>query len=240
MGYQSALMGALAAANFNGWWEADAKFVWDPYVDTDATAVNPTIGGAMPKTSTNPATAAAGLWDMTGAVYSAAGGSIGATPVTQPYLVALAIDKFNQASTFCTNVVFGIGTNSVALGFSAAANAPVWKVASNSGAFSVQYSPQATITSGVVEILWIYFDPASGTTFVAGNGQNTVTSSGDVHASVTTGFNSDVTFGTTFGSTTGTSQLKHGIAQVVSRAGLTLAQAKAIVAKMQTAQGMGS
>ncbi len=240
MSARTARIAAIAATAFNQWWELDASFVWTPYADTNATQVDPTRGNVMPKTSANAAVSGSGLWDMTGAVYSANTAALATTSITQPFLVAVGVDKNNQASTFTSCITFGLGTNSVALGFAGNVSAPVWKVSSNSGAFSASYAPQAVIAKGNVAIQWVFFDPASANTFVAGNGQNTVTSSANVSANVTSGFNNCVTFGAQFGSTTGISQMKHGIAQVVSRAGLTLAQAKAIVAKMQTAQGLGA
>ena len=211
------------------WYEIDAKFVWDSIADTNNSQVDPVIGGVLAQNIGSGATISGGLWDMDGNLYVGANGSLSDTPLNVPFVVAWVADMDNLSATFSNLSVFGTVGSTLELRRGSGGTAPLVRVAS---AHSVQALCAAGPLTGK-HVFWAHWDGVSVLT--AGNDQNTHTTGTNASTAAITPFSRRVSIG---GIDAATSQMKHGSMQFVSRAGLTLAQAKAIVAKMQAHHGI--
>lgn len=209
------------------WYEADAKFAWDSTTDNDATQINPTIGNALPLTTGTGATIAGGLWDMDGNVYSIGGAGATATGLnpTKPFLIAGVFDKDNVG-----------------------ANVDLWQVTGSmyfqtkSGNFQFRYAAGVTydvnfLSAGGMptgeHVYWVYYDGAGTLTTGYDQIENStpvaITPGGTNTTRMRVGNAADSPWA---------SRAKHGSMQIVSRTTMTKAEAKAIVANMQTLHGI--
>lgn len=211
----------------DSWYQADSKFAWSTITDTDTAAVNPTVGSVLTLNAGTAAVAGGGLWDMQGATrYTLSTATLSDTPASgTPFLFAAVIDKDNHATDYVTFVNWGSGT--------------YVRFARSGGDFRVStyftagvyIIVDATMVAGA-QVYWCYGDGAATPTFYGGRNQTT---SANSLVSGASGLTIDRTITVGNGTTDNT---KHGSVQVVSRAGMTLADAKAIVAKMQAHHGI--
>lgn len=216
------------------WYEADSKFVWSSISDTDSAEINPIIGGgALALKAATPATISGGVWDMDNACYSSASSMVSTVPGNSPYLVAAVLDKDN-IGTASYVVVFQVGGSpyiqySTSSGADSNFKANVYV---NGGTVGVKFKATGTIPTGS-HVYWVYGDGTGNIT--AGIDQSAgETSYRDPGTSV---FSTDMYVGSS-NNNTPVSKMKHGSIQVLSRTGMTLTDAKAIVAKMQALHGI--
>lgn len=211
------------------WFEPDAKFAWSTITDTDTASINPSVGSAIALTSGTAAVANANLWEMQGDSYYYNSTAVASnTPASgTPVLFALVMDKTGLTGSYKNIAIFGTGpylkfdTNStdlLARGYFGAIS-------------SIGHGAISALPSGS-HVYWIYMDGASNPTMYSGRDQNDV---GNIYiaAAAGTAFLRGVRLGDT-----ASMVCKLGSCQVVSRAGMTLADAKAIVAKMQAHHGI--
>lgn len=237
--YRAARMASIVKESMIPWYAGDALFVESPFQDTDTAQVDPIVGGVMTLKSASPAAASGGFWDMTGSNYGGSSALTAGIDASKPFLVALAVDKNNHVGTFNTLLEFGSGTDNISFSTNGTPQ-PEFKVSLNSGAFAGAFITQATWSAkGTALIHWLYCNLTDATnTFLAGVNTTTTTSSGVLALPSGRTVTAPAIFGNTFGTTTGTSSIKQGIIQVVNRAGMSFADAQAIVAKMKTRQGI--
>lgn len=216
----------------SSWYPADAQFVWNAVADTDNAEINPTIGGTLTRFSGTGATVASGLWDMLNSnsyTNATETGMASAPPVQQAFLAAMVLDADDEGNTFDTLARIGVGSWFVAMTRNGTANICLQFYRNGPGG-------ALSCGSGLTgkHVYWLYADPDAATKVQVGYDQ--VNGSTDTTA-WTTGANwsRNVYIG---GASTAASNAKHGSVVFVSRAGLTLAQAKAIVAKIQTHHGI--
>lgn len=202
------------------WYESDAIFAWSTITDTAPAAVNPTLGNAVAKTVGADAVVSGDLWDMGGVTrYLNASGLASNPPANVPILFACVLDKDNHTAGFQKIAQFGSARG---LTFYTGAGIPSGFTArfNNAANFDVKFV--GTMPAGK-HVFWGFWD---GTTARAGYDQ--IENSAAALAMATfNGLNASVNIGDAV------SNMKHGSVQVIARTGLTLAAAKAIVAKMQ-------
>lgn len=200
------------------WYEGDAKFAWSGITDSDPAAINPTIGGTLALAGT-AASVAGGMWDMSGAA-SYSSGSSGSSAGDSPWLVAAVMDRDGDVSGFKSVVQFGNSSRFITFytGGGGAANfvARFYQGTPNDVKFA------ASAPTGK-HVFWAFWD---GTMVRAGYDQVE-----NISGAVARGnFNSGITQYVKIGDNT---QMKVGAVQSVPRAGMTITDALAIVAKMQ-------
>lgn len=215
---------SISFATGFAWYEADAKFAWSSITDSDNAQINPVIGNALPLTAGTGATVVDGLWDMDGNVYAGSGTATGLDP-TKPYLIAGVFDKDNME-----------------------ANNDAWQVTSGmyfqtaGGNFRFRYLAASTyshnfLTAGGFpagkHVYWAYYDGAGTLTTGYDQVENTstlaITPGGTMLSTMRIGGP---------GNTSPSSKAKHGSKQIISRTTMSKAEAKAMVAKMQTYHGI--
>ena len=215
----------------NSWYESDAKFAWSTITDTDTAAINPIRGGTVALTSGTAAVAGGGLWDLQTNSYYYNGTTAVATNLPQsgtPMLFAMVMDKDNHVANF--TVIAGFGTTPY-LQFTTDGSALYGKIYTGSAAHSVSFGNVTSLPTGA-HVYWIYMDGAGSPTMYVGRDQNDVGNIGSPSSSGQT-FGKGLQIGNTSGMLA-----KIGSVEVVSRAGMTRADAKAIVAKMQAHHGI--
>jgi len=223
----------LTFSTGNAWYEADALFAWDSIADSDPAEINPVIGNTMALNGT-AATVASGLWDLggNGAYYSATA-LTSAVDTSKPLLIAAVLDKDNQ-SVAGSNILKLSG--SFAYAFAWWGGGTPFQLNFNrdsGGTHNPGFAAGGASAPTGKHVFWIYHD---GTTLRIGIDQTEYTAGAGTIA-----FPSSVSRNLGFGSNLGSgtqSNMKHGSAQVVNRAGMTLANALAMVAKMQTHHGI--
>jgi len=213
----------------DAWYQNDAIFAFSTVVDTDTAAVNPTIGSSLPRTVGSGAAVSGDLWDMDGNCYGAVTGMTATIQNSKSFLVAMVLDRDNQSGGFQTVLSLGGGNF-----FS------FYTASTVSTNFSIRYFVNLSwdivlhfVTSGNVptgkHVYWAFWDINTKILTVGIDQTNGQTSSTDISAQTIT---QNLYYG---GNSSGAgSNMKHGSLQVVNRAGMTLADAKAAVAKMQT------
>lgn len=214
----------------DAWYEADARFAWDSIADVDNAAINPIIGGNLALTGT-AATIASGLWD-TGEVgrYTSATASIATISANNPILLAAVLDKDNHSASF--RFVVYCGSGQLFTLYNNGSNVLVGRW--NTGVAIDQACAAANPTGK--HVYWTYYD-ADPTTPKIHSGIDQVefgTGTAANFAGVT--FARDLTIGGP--NSANSSNMKHGSTQIVNRSGMTLANALAIVQKMQTLHGI--
>ena len=221
----------VSFATGDAWYAADALFAWDSIADSNNAAINPVIGGTVALTTGTGATVASGLWDMDGTVYRELSTALTARlDDSKPILIAAVLDEDNHTANFVTVLQVG-GANSIRLTMSSG-NQPRFDWVSGS---TGQIRTQEAAMTGGKKVYWTFYDPAT-TQLRAGVNQTENTT----HGPQTFTYVDDTSRGVIIGSeaTTSRSLMKHGSMQVINRSGMTLADAKAIVAKMQTLHGI--
>lgn len=213
----------------DAWYDASAKWAWSTITDTDSSAVNPTVGSSITLTSGTAPTPATGLWTMAADSYYSNTTSIASnTPSSgTPFLFAMVMDKFNLSSSFKTLARLS-GANFVRF-YTNAANFVVDTYFGT--AVSASFGTFASLPTGA-HVYWAYFDGAGSPTMYIGRNQSDVA---NVVVSGASGNTLDRTI--VIGNASGMGH-KQGSIQFVSKSGMTLADAKAIVAKMQTHHGI--
>jgi len=210
----------------DSWYAGDSLFAWSTIDDTDAAAINPSIGNTVAKVSTPAAAVSGGLWNMDGAAYNGAG-LISALVPSKPIFIAAVLDKDNHVATY-VNALMAVGGGQ---GVSFQVNASVANdiraiIAASNGSASVTFP---TTTAGA-HVYWFYSDGVNNVR--CGVDQNNGTASTALTLSASGTMGATVAVGSSANQPR--SLMKHGSMIVLNRTGLTLAQAKALVAKMQT------
>lgn len=201
------------------WYEGDSKFAWSGITDSDPAAVNPIIGGTLALAGT-PATVSDGMWKMGGAANytsSAAGVSAG----NMPWLVAAVIDRNNDASGFKAPVQVGNSSKVITFytggGGASGFTARFLQNGNTDVKFATPNAPSGK------HVFWAFWD---GTKVRAGYDQIE-----NAAAAVTKDMSNGISQYVKIGDNT---QMKIGAVQSVARTGMTITDALAIVAKMQT------
>lgn len=200
------------------WYEAVAKFAWSGITDSDPAAMNPTIGGTLSLTGT-AAVVASGMWDMNGtANYSSS--ATGSTAGNTPWLVAAVIDRDGSTTAFNQMLQFGNSSKMVMFqmgnGTASQFVAQFYQGSATDVPFAAGGYPSGK------HVAWAFWD---GTKVRAGYDQVENTA-----AAVTKVFDGGITQYVSVGSSC---QMKVGAIQSVPKAGMTITDALAIVAKMQ-------
>jgi hypothetical protein len=208
----------------DAWYSPDAKFAWSPVTDTDTAAANPTVGGAVARTTGVGAVAASGLWDMDENIYTTTTGLTSTVSTQTPFLYAAVIDKDNHTNTFTFVCRNGNGSaNWLSFYFN---GANFINMNSNINGANLSLSILAMASMSGKNVYWVHSDGGATPTFTVGYNQITATSA--VHPGVGTGlFDRHVTLGET------NVKVKLGSVQFSATAGMTLSNALALVAKMQ-------
>lgn len=231
--------GCLLSTAYANWYPSDASFVWDPILDTDATQVDPQIGASFPKTSAGGnATPGANYWDMTGAVYAGTS-AVSTLNTSLPFMMAVVLDRNNQASTFSYNGGQG-GGSSINFGWGSNFAQPEFRILIS--AFSATPIASTTAVKGTFQVIWCYINQGDPTFQIeAGFNQTTVTQTGSLTIP-TVNISTAWTFGAQSGSTTGVCQCRVGqIITLGNRSGgsaLTKTQCLAVVQSMQNNYGI--
>ena len=218
----------------DAWYAADSRFAWNSISDTDNVQINPDLGNSLPRVvGSTYAAISAGLWDMDGVAYATASGLSSTFSFGRPLLLASVLDKDNHTGTY--RGVLQVGSGSYLQFFVEALvntsfNARIYTstaAADNLAKFA------ATSPTGK-HVYWAYWNGVD--TLTAGYDQVTGSSATRASHAAATG-TARINIGTDDG-TTAKSNMKHGSTLFLDRAGLTLDQAKAIVAKMQALHGI--
>jgi hypothetical protein len=222
--------GIVSVPTGDSWYAGDSLFAWSTIEDTDTAAVNPAIGNVVAKVSTPKASAAGGLWDMDSAAYNGSGLTAALVP-SKPIFIAAVLDKDNHTAIY-VNALLAIGGGQ---GVSFQVNASVANdiraiIAASNGSATVTFP---TTTAGA-HVYWFYSNGVGSVQ--CGVDQNNGTTSTALALSASGTMGTTVVIGSN--ASTPRSLMKHGSMMVLNRTGLTLAQAKGIVAKMQTLHGI--
>lgn len=213
------------------WFETDARYAWDSILDADSAEINPSIGAVATRQVGPGAVVSGGLWNMDGNVYKATTGLLANLTLAQPFLLVAVFDPAAQPVGFASIIKVGSGTY-VSMVRAGSPNA--------FGMYSyvnptLLYKAFPAAPAGV-SAFWIYYDAAAvSPAFHLGINQT----DGDTQASSyapSSNFGRQLQVGGD--GTTAYSKMLHGSFEVVSRAGMTLSQAKAIVAKVQEHHGI--
>lgn len=230
-------LGAILAAANLPWYATDAQFAWSTLQDTDTAAVDPTLGNALAKQSTGAATVSGKLWDMTSAMYSSTTGLAATISMDIPILVAMVVDKNNHGNSLNTLDVFGNnGVDSIAFGTSSSVQ-PRFVVSVNSVVTQI-LTQNSWSAKGTALVHWVFFDRSNATdTIRAGTNSTQNATSGVVALASGRTMSRNVTKGNASGST-GVAFTKEGPTLVLGRAGMTFADAMAIVAGIKSYMGI--
>jgi hypothetical protein len=201
------------------WYEGDSPFAWSGITDSDPAALNPVKGNALTLTGT-AASVASGMWDM-GGVASYASTAAGSSAGDSPWLVAAVIDRDGDTTGFKAVVQFGNSSRFITFYTGGGGAANFTARFYQGGASDVKFATPNAPTGK--HVFWAFWD---GTKVRAGYDQIENTAA----AITRTNFNSGITQYVGVGAAT---QMKVGAVQSVPRTGMTIADALAIVAKMQ-------
>jgi hypothetical protein len=204
-------------------WESGAIFYFDSIADSSATAMNPSVGSAMAKAGGPDATVSGGLW-------TAPGGS-GTDYNANPAMTA----SLSFASNWMLEIVLNKGT--LTGGF----NIPVFRIGGSAylqiGTWGGDTSVSCQISNGTSDVFcdiawdatthafWYAFDVGTGL-ITFGKDQTTI----GTQAAPAGGWPASMAGYVQYQGR----GAKWGTTQVVQQAGLTVTQAKAVVAKLQT------
>lgn len=216
------------------WYATDAFWAWSSIDDSNNAAMNPAIGNALSLTTAagTEAVIASGLWDMNGsgtqATYSNASAFTSGISMNNPFLFAFVIERdADTPSQFTSMVQLSSGSRFLRATWNTT-DKWVCRCYNNDVSrpwdFNLQWDAVAIPNSKTV--CWVFYDGAGNWT--AGKNQTNT----DSRVQDASGFSLGQ-YVAVSGST-----CKHGSIQIVSRAGLTLAQAKDLVQKMQDHHGI--
>lgn len=213
------------------WYEADALWAWSTVDDTTTAQVNPARGNALSLTSAagTEAVAGSGLWDMNGSGTRAAyesntALSAGFQMGDMPFLWAFVIEKDSHATQFNSMVQLSSGSRFLRATWNTGDTFVVRNY--NNGIWDFNLTIDTAIPT-TKSVCWVYYDNATGEWHSGINQTDKET-----HVQSATGHS--------LGQYIGLREMdcKMGSIQLVRRSGLTKAQAKAIVQKMQTHHGI--
>ncbi len=218
----------------NAWYEGDALFAWSSVDDDDSTQINPVIGGTLPVVEGAAATLADDMFGLTASGrYGSATALTATIAANKPILWAFVLDKASHTAAYKYIVRQGSG-NFMAAFVSANVNTE-FRAYGNVSTVSnptLKFSPSTPVGK---HVFWAYFDPV--TVKLHAGVDQVENGSVDVNYTSSTTFGRELYVGGA--SVAGMhSSMKHGSIQVLNRSGMTLADAKAIVAKMQAHHGI--
>lgn len=221
----------LSFTTGSAWYEADALFAWSTLTDTDTAAVNPDIGSTLPLNSGSAATysGADKAWQFTAGEYTGSG-LISAHAPTKPTLIAYVFDRSTQGQTWSYLTHIG-GANFISLGADGGLSTSVG-FTGNIGSRGFAQATKFSLPTVGKNVLWMYIDP-DARVITCGKNQADVYVDTTRPAAFFAALPPNLTFGTGGPTDTTYNTTKLGGLEVVNRTGLTLAQAKAIVAKIQ-------
>lgn len=210
------------------WFESDANFAWDAFYNTTDTGVmvprTSRAGNVLTRTAGVEATITPGWWDING-LYE---GSVQISAPqfhTSPFMFAATMDRDNFAGSSFANLI-KIGNNPeirICHDGAYGSNSVGFYAAGTVGALELYLQAETPWTNGP-KVIWLFYDPATRT-FTYGLNQTTVGASAPINP------RTDNTGPYTWVYDTG---IKLGAMQTVIRTGMTVADAKAVVQKMQT------
>ena len=216
----------------DAWYPADAQFVWDSIADANSTQIDPVIGNVITRTAgDSDAMISGGLWDFTGCVYTNSTAQVGsAANWTTPALLAAVLDQDTLGWNWNSMLRAGDQNQFVFTWWDQAFTARMYTNPPNVG-LNIKFTANGFPLSGK-QVYWAYWDGVEN--FVAGVNQV------DGESAVAIGTSgAAVSRRVQFGNDAlGNTKTKIGSTVVLQRPGLTLAQAKAIVAKMQAHHGI--
>jgi hypothetical protein len=220
----------VAFATGDAWYASDAKFAWSALVDTDPATIDPQVGGQLTVLNGSAVTQSGGLLTFTGSTrYGSATAVASTTPRTTPYLIAIVLDKNGNNTASLRHAVLGNATNiNCSNGFTFP----------NRIRFHGPDMAEMPTTSGDTpsgkHVHWFYSDGATVRRVGMDQTENTAAA---VSGSLAGAYGREAYVGADH--LGGQFSLgKVGAVQIVSRAGMTLADALAIVADMQTLHGI--
>jgi hypothetical protein len=213
----------------SNWYEGDALYAMGMTEQTSASPIVPRIGGNITAVTPGTLDTVAGLLSMVGAstyVSSTAGVSNLTIDRTKATLLMAVVAQGGTNATSQTIVQFGASQFCRLATSATNANLVRWRLAGNGAAGGADTSFVTQSWSTTAQVFWIFFDPSADLVYV---GRNQTTDNGT---------------GTTFTAFSGNTLVrdvrwqagtnpKIGSIESVQRAGMTLAQAKSLVAKLQ-------
>lgn len=242
----------------SAWYESDASFVWDSVGASAGTSMTPpanppfaaygsalteVTGTGNPVITSSSGTVTNDLWKMATYVFANATAQAANTsfydasnnPIA--LLVAHILDIGDQATT-SSQYELGISSGSSLIKFGTPSNAAstVWYVYANSTVVLNAISDGTCPAKGTKAVHWCFVDPANNQIITGINQTVGVTTPVTIPTGGALG--RDVRIGSNNGQATSFSQMYHGSLQILSRAGLTLAQVKTIIQNMQTHHGI--
>jgi len=208
----------------DAWYPGDALFAWSSIADTDTLEINPSLGSTVPKVA-GGAVITGGLWDMDASAYSGNSMTQNLLP-TKPILLAAVLDIDNHTAAYKNAIISaGGGTNvSIQVGPSVATGMRAIMAASN-GSVTLTFPP----SQAGAHVFWFYSDGINSC--ICGLDQTTVAPITTLDLTKANAMSKFIGIGTAV--STPASNMKHGSVLILNRDGLTLADAKALVAKMQ-------
>lgn len=229
------------------WFPSNALWAASPFDATDIAtsgvmAAEAGFGTSLPQLSATPAAYAAGLNDMTNAIYYNTAAMTAAMVSTKPILIAMVLDRFNQTSGSIQLVTFSIGANAISFGFSAVQNAPRWQVQLNGSQLvtvNTMNTGNSNWASGQKHVHWILVDAPNQKVY-SGYDQTTTVNGSALALPTTTGWSRAICVGNDAGTTArgALSKMKHGAFTVVNDATLTPTSILPIIQKMQNLYGI--
>ena len=212
---------SVSFATGQSWYAIDALFVWDSVGTSNNAQMTPIIGNVIPLTAGAGATIASNLWDMGGTnTYYNGTAAISQPVTTNPSVVMQVIDRDNQANGYNYVLKF----NDSGIRFYTEFNPATGFRAETLTGFK---NFAATSPTGA-HVYWAYFDPATKNLYAGydqvSNGFAVITGNPSLGRDINVG--------------NAQSNMKQGTIQFVNRAGLTLAQAMALVLKVQQHHGI--
>lgn len=219
----------------DAWYQGDSKFAWSAVTDADTTTLDPATGSSLPLLNGTAATNSGGLltFDATKR-YGSATALSGSLDHTKPFLIAVVLDK-NANNTDTRNHVYTGGSLYVTLQNGNSTNNTRIRFEGwlgTAGAFVGGYTTPAATPAGK-QVHWMYYDGAGSIKVGLNQTENSA-------SAISGSFSGPVTQNLFIGGSSGgaSSLAKIGAVQHVSRAGMTLSDAKAIVQKMQILHGI--
>jgi hypothetical protein len=212
----------------SAWYAGDDIYVWDSITDTDTAVLNAVLGADLPKTSGVGAIASGGYWGLNSSTYDATPALVSSVDLSAKSLViAVAIDSGGVANNFVQGLRVGV-----------LPMISVWRQAGNFGWYIHNGTVDGSVLSSVAfdtvkRVAWLHWNAATGKLHWGHNqvDDNPGGSAGDappvtMPASLTQYLS------------LGAQNFNYGSFRIVNKAGLTLADAKAIAQSVQTKMGL--
>lgn len=225
-GFTSCLLTVTFSVGVEPWYATDASFAWSTITDSDSAAINPVLGNEITLTSGNQASVASGLWDMNGggtqANYSNNTALTAGISMDNPFLFAFVIERDDHTTEYTSIVALSTGSRFIRATWDNDTPTERFRVrVYNNGIWDFKLVFDDLEIPATKTVCWVFYDGAGN--WSCGENQTTT----DTHIQNAAGYSLGQHL-----SISGSS-CKHGSIQVVGRAGMTLAEAKAIVQDMQ-------